>query len=263
MKAADLSKASTGRELTVQECTDLKASGIELLIVDLFDGAEQNSYANATLINANLAGLHTAGYTALTPSQSGSYAVSMALATLIPSVADLLTFLSIDVELDGLTTDQINGALIETVGRKHRPCIYTAYWYWTSRLGNPNFYRAVPLWNAVYDNDPDVDFSKLPYGGWTEDKLVGEQYQGTTTVPGSSPAYDVDYSFFKDEWVLSGPGTQNGLAALRQAWETDMEDTIHGAVSLHQEAASSVRLAVFGEAQKLKAQKWATLIGSK
>lgn len=77
--------------------------------------------------------------------------------------------------------------LIEAEGK--RCPIYSAYWYWVVRLGNPQWpwlrYRAI--WPAYYDQEPDIDFAAAPWGPWTVDDVVGEQYQGTTDVLAGDP----------------------------------------------------------------------------
>ena len=268
MRAIDISRQSTGRALTIDECHKVKEDGNDILIVGLFDGATVNPYARETLENAQqVDGLYTAVYIALAPGYEGRLAVDRLSVLSFPTI-DKLNFVSIDCELDNITLEQINSALVRVVGGyKQRPVIYSAYWYWMSRFNNPTVYGAsglkIPLWNAYYDNDPDYDFSKLPFGGWTYELLVGEQYQGTTTYPGSDPAFDVDYSEFKEEWIEAGPGSLNGLQQLAQAWHDDMSDTIKGAAALHNGVPTSIGLATYGQAQEAKAQRWATILGGK
>lgn len=261
MLAVDISRQSVGRALTLAECQDIKAKGYELLIVGLWDGIQKNPYALETLQNASKAGLWVGGYTALTSSYSGTQAVNMAneAAGGFP-----LCFLSIDVELDGVTITHINESLIAAVQSKQRPCIYSAYWFWTGHLGNPKYYGQnglkIRLWNAAYDNDPDYDFKYFPYGDWTEELLCGEQYAGTTEWAGSSPSFSVDFSRFEDDWVTSGPGSINGLLLLKKAWESDMQDTIAGAGMLYNGKPDADRLALYALRQTEKARWWSYLL---
>ncbi len=58
--------------------------------------------------------------------------------------------------------------------------IYTAAWWWIPGASNSQEWKDLPLWNANYDLDPDLDV--VNYGGWTVPRM--EQYQGDTTLAG-------------------------------------------------------------------------------
>lgn len=51
-------------------------------------------------------------------------------------------------------------------------------------MGNPPKPVDTLLWNAAWDNSPDIDYSRHPFGGWTEQDLIGEQWSGGTHVGG-------------------------------------------------------------------------------
>ena len=53
------------------------------------------------------------------------------------------------------------------------------------------------LWNAKWDGNPAIDFSRYPFGGWTRKDIVGEQWSGGVIICGQS----VDQNTF-EEYVL-------------------------------------------------------------
>lgn len=69
-------------------------------------------------------------------------------------------------------------AAVETAGMS--PGIYTAAWWWIPGTTNSREWAHLPLWNANYDLDPDLD--PVDYGGWTVPRM--EQYAGTSTLAG-------------------------------------------------------------------------------
>jgi hypothetical protein len=40
------------------------------------------------------------------------------------------------------------------------------------------------LWNALYHEDPEIEYSRRPYGGWSLHDVVGEQYMDTVEFHG-------------------------------------------------------------------------------
>jgi hypothetical protein len=65
------------------------------------------------------------------------------------------------------------------------PVIYTNYGNWVGVLGNPCRPVGVYLWNAYWKfnpDDPSLAFGHLPYGCWTEDEVVLEQFTGGSQV---------------------------------------------------------------------------------
>lgn len=150
------------------------------------------------LRDAIAAGVTPAAYCAVVT--DGAWSVDQARA----AVGDLwpqLSFLALDIEVDGTTTAAIREAVERTQQLGQRPVIYTAHWFWHGRLGNPGGFTDVPLWNAYYDDDPDMDFGRLPYGGWTTDQVVGEQYSRTKHLFG----VEVDLNWFADWFFPSAP----------------------------------------------------------
>lgn len=58
--------------------------------------------------------------------------------------------------------------------------IYTAAWWWIPGVSNSTEFSYLPLWNANYDLDPDLD--EVDFGGWRVPRM--EQYRGNTTLAG-------------------------------------------------------------------------------
>ena len=78
-------------------------------------------------------------------------------------------------------TTQIIAAAVETVEvRGFSAGIYTARWWWVPGTSDSHAFAHLPLWNANYDGDPDLD--PAGYGGWNVPAM--EQYQGSTTLAG-------------------------------------------------------------------------------
>lgn len=55
----------------------------------------------------------------------------------------------------------------------------------------------MPLWNAYYDADADIDFASASYGAWSVADVVGEQYMGTTNYAGS----EMDRNTFRRSFI--------------------------------------------------------------
>jgi len=257
MKVLDVSRQSTGFVITVEQFKRAKADGFEAVIVGLWDGGTGNPYAKETLAHAQEAGLLIAGYTALAEGTGGD-AVYKAKLFAGPSFYNL-SFLSIDVELDGCTVFQVQDAINNTLALGQRPVVYTAYWFWVSRMGNPTNFSTVPLWNAFYDGDPDFDIAQRPYGGWTQS--CGEQYLGTQSFAYGGKKFGADVNEFIDSFFRSGPGTNTGLVLLAKAWKDDMSDSIKGSVALHEDLVlNKVALALYAVRQKQKAENWSRLL---
>ena len=60
--------------------------------------------------------------------------------------------------------------------------VYTGAWFWTGYMGNTPAFRSYPLWDALYDGDPNLASDFTPYGGWTQRTI--KQYRGTSTLHG-------------------------------------------------------------------------------
>lgn len=80
-----------------------------------------------------------------------------------------------------LPTTVIIRSAVDVVARSgYRPGIYTRRDWWELGTNNSTAFKDLPLWNANYDGDPDLD--PAGYGGWGIPHM--EQYQGTSTLAG-------------------------------------------------------------------------------
>ena len=169
-----------------------------------------NIYALQNLDNAKKAGFILATYLALYPGVTGGGTVQTAKNQCGPFWPEL-TFVAVDCEVDGITEQQINDAIAAVKTEGKRPVIYTAYWWWHDHFGDNRNFNTYPLWNAYYDQNPDVDFTSLPYGGWPLENVMGEQYSGTTILAGTT----VDRNSFKSEFFTQGDPNMEEIAKLK------------------------------------------------
>lgn len=182
-------------ELTLTEAAELKAKGYTTVIV----GTGPGVYGEATVQQATAAlavGMNVEAYVYLEGDADPRWWVEQAVKTLrgtpvarwwlnleeapVGTLDDIIAFVNAALdELDTLT-GQLTG-------------ICTAGWFWKSVMQNTDVFakQGRKLWNAWYDEDPDID--GLPFGGWTKDDVAIEQYQGTTTVAGQSVDLDAIY----------------------------------------------------------------------
>lgn len=106
----------------------------------------------------------------------------------------------VDVEIPQTTLVQVRELCEALKADGKRVSIYSARWFWKGTLGNPTdpWLLEYPLWNAFYDNSPDIDFPANPYGPWNS--VIGEQYQNTTNLGN----VNVDLNVFEDSFFSGG-----------------------------------------------------------
>lgn len=197
-------------EITADKWRQIKALGYEVAIIGLFHGQTANRYANRQCFAAKEAGMITAGYIYLAPwtGKSGEEQVLVGLDTVGELLAKEMCFVAIDCECDGITKEMIWQAVDTVRAKGLRAIIYTARWWWKDHFGDPHDFAGVPLWSAYYDNDPDLDFPKMPYGNWEPTLhvgvraaqttgIMGEQYQGTTYICG----INCDLNWFDERFI--------------------------------------------------------------
>ena len=207
--------------LTREEAQRLKQdAGVELYIQCLWTGTVRPVHRLQSLENARMEGLAVAGYASLTWSGVGEYHMKEAMAGVPLDLQQALNFVAVDVELPGITIAQIKQARVYLLnaGMQKVP-VYTSYNAWTTLVGPRNSSElaqaGVLLWNAFWDGQPDVDFAGLPFGGWSEERVVGEQWSGGTNVEGQF----VDRNTFARAWLFPAPtppaSDPCGLVAVR------------------------------------------------
>ncbi len=175
----------------------LKETGQDVAVVGSWHGIDANSYAEANLLRAKSVGFTVATYMALNGSRNGGDAIRLGKAA-CGSAWDDVAFVGIDCEIDGILRITIFEAITECERLGKAYCIYTANWWWTRPTGMNNFagFSDVPLWSAFYDGDPDIDFPTAPYGGWTLDDVVMEQFTGSSQLLDVT----VDRNTIREDW---------------------------------------------------------------
>ncbi len=175
-------------QLTVNEANCLKRASWPVYIQCLWTAAEQPGVRVVSLRTAMNAGLLVAGYISLNANSSGSWHVAQGRAGIPDDIWDALDFVAIDVELRGITISNIREAVIDVEALGKKAVIYTSWNAWNNYVIPSNSSalseRGVPLWNALWDKNPDFDFPTLRYGGWGDDQVFMEQWSGGTDVCG-------------------------------------------------------------------------------
>ena len=189
--------------LTAEAARDLRASGELVWWQCLWTGAERPDNALTNLQVAINGGLIPVGYISVTGYHDGAWHVQHGRAGVPDDIWEALVKVPVDVELEGIPAATIRQAvdLLATpdYGAKRRS-IYSAYHAWVGMMGNPTDFTDCLLVNAFWDEDPDIDFARLPYGGWTLEQLLGEQYNGGTDICG----VNVDLDMFNRSLLLEG-----------------------------------------------------------
>ncbi len=258
MRAADTSRNATGNQpVSRQDIRFLKEThGVQLFIPGAFNGIRTYDAIAETMRNILVEDRLIASYIAHTQPGRGVQDVLDSYQVIGESNWRQCRFIAIDAEWPNNSVDNLIAAADKVLTLGQRPILYTAAWCWRAYFDNADFPELLKhLWNAYYDNDPDYDFHRFPFGS-DNAVLVGEQYQNST-IFGS---YAWDLNEFDDAWVNAGPGTSNGLVALLQAWKDDMADSISGAASLHEDGIAPDRLGLYGIRQTQKAQNWAKIL---
>ncbi len=173
-------------QLTVDEANCLNRNSWPVYIQCLWTAIEQPPARVESLRTAKNAGLQIAGYISLNNSGSGANHVVAGRAGIPDDLWDALEFVAVDVELSGITEQQILRAVEQVEAFGQKAVIYTSWHAWNDLVvpNNPTGLNHVPLWNALWDLNPDFDFPTLRYGGWTDNMVFMEQWSGGTDVCG-------------------------------------------------------------------------------
>ena len=191
--------------LTPTKAACLERDGIRIYVQALTalprSGIHQPLNRITNLGNAHRGGLQTAGYLLIGPGMTGRQAVAEARRGIPIEVWKRLKFVAVDVEVDGIHVNDVLAALQEVERLGRTAVIYTSWNSWNTmiRPRNSTFIanRGYRLWNALWNNSPNIDFSSLPFGGWTRESVIGEQWSGGTVICNQS----VDRNTF-EEYVL-------------------------------------------------------------
>jgi len=173
--------------LTPQAAEDLRAAGELVWWQCLWTGAEQPPNRIKNLQIAVAAGLIPMAYISLAAGAGGRWHLEHGRAGVPDDLWQALVLVVVDVELPAIAgmavRDAVEALATPEYGEKRR-AIYTSYHAWVDLMHNPTTFTDCLLINALWDEDPDIDFAGLPYGGWTLDQLVGEQFNGGTEIAG-------------------------------------------------------------------------------
>ncbi len=172
--------------LTLIEAECLKTAGTPLYIQCLWTSTVAPLTRVESLRNALKAGLPIAAYASLNHHNSGSHHIRKARNGVPQDIWDKLLFVAVDIELRGITIQQITEAVNEVERLGRRAIIYTNRNSWLNYVIPSNdgtlARRGILLWNALWDLQPDIDFPRLPFGGWSPSQVIGEQWSGGTMV---------------------------------------------------------------------------------
>lgn len=179
-------------ELTDQEARCLKNNGWPLFIQCLLalprTGPEQPAKRVVSLRNALEHGMPTAGYIVVGGSRPGPEYINLGRAGVPDDIWRALKFVAVDVETPGVRVDNIIAAVNRVKELGKLPLIYTNANTWLNYISPANDTQlaqaGVLLWNAYWDDDPDIDFARLPFGGWRVDQVALEQWSGGTYICG-------------------------------------------------------------------------------
>ena len=191
---------------TEEHLEALKVRGVELFIQCLWTGAEQPDPRISNLRCALNVGLPVAGYGSFlesaTSNDHGRRHMEWVRSGVPDDIWRALKFVAVDIELPSIGISAIAGAVNWLREDGKLPIIYTSYNAWVNLVKPSNSpvlsNMGVPLWNAYWDQDPDIDFPKLRYGGWRDDQVWIEQWSGGVDME----LLHVDRNTFVKEKVL-------------------------------------------------------------
>lgn len=175
--------------------------GVRLAVVGAWHGTDKNPHAAEALHDARMAGLTTAAYIVLN-SRPGRQSVILGEQACGDEWAHL-SFVALDIEVDGVTVDVIADAEAELGRERQRPMLYTGYWFWASPkhgLDNATDFAHLPLWDSRYDHVRTLEWGPhKPFGGWAQ--RTAKQYEADS----SSLGFSCDRSVFAPDWLRTAP----------------------------------------------------------
>ncbi len=175
-------------------------ASVSLVIQNVWTGLTIPAIAEPNIDAATRAGKRVAAYAVVNPHA----------ATPLPA-RGALEFIAVDCELyDDLTPMHVRAASDAIYAYSGWPrVIYTSRGYWQSVLGDDSSFAADHL---LWDARPGDNLPFVPYGGWTEDRVIG--VQRTSTVPmGTS---EVDENDFRME-LLHMPNSDGTPTAIEKS----------------------------------------------
>lgn len=216
--------------VTLPEARRLREKGIQVALQCLWTGIEQPPPRVTNLRNYIGAGMIVMGYVSLPTGATGGINHFYSAKSGVPDeIWNKLVRVVADVELPGITTTAIRDLVDTTSFHKKGKTIYTSYSKWRE-IGNPTGFSDCDLMNAFWDNDPDKDFDRFPYGDFRSEKVISEQYTGGQDVFGVYADRNVWYT--TREALLGTEGSaavdaQTGLLRLKIAWLEQSIKALH------------------------------------
>ncbi len=193
----------------------LKAAGITFVICKASEGTtfvDPNWKANRSALAA--AGFLVGAYHFLDPGNGAAQADHFW--EQVKDQGALLYFLDVEKAPSGNPTydDVVTfRARFAQLAPGSRLIVYTAKWYWTGVLGNPDGPAIGPLWDASWIDGKDTPANLLkvldhphfvPYAGWTVETRPLQQFSSSAVIPGYA-SVDADVFFgTRDELVAIG-----------------------------------------------------------
>ena len=211
------------------EAKRLRAAGVQVWAQCLWTGSDPPAPRVTNLRVALNNGFIIAGYISVTGSHDGYWHVGRGQAGVPPDIWDALALVFVDVELDGIPNLTVRQAVDDLVHEGKRRAIYTSYNAWVNKQGSPTNFTDCLLWNALWDENPDIDFPGLPYGGWQPHQVVAEQWSGGQNVEGVFVDRD---SFVRELLVPQEEKTMPTLEQLEAAIAKERADRELGAAWL-------------------------------
>lgn len=171
-------------ELTPPKAAALRAAGVAVWWQDLWTGGERPQHAVSNLTVARDAGMIIAAYGCVTSHNPGWWNAEKTREGVPDDLWAQLVVVPCDVELPGIPNASIRDFVERLATYGKRRAVYTSWNAWVHNQGDAIDFTDCLLCNAAWDGNPDVDFAALPFGGWTVDHVLLEQYTGGEEVEG-------------------------------------------------------------------------------
>lgn len=152
-------------EISKAKFEDAKRADVSRVVVALND----LPLAKRQIANAQAAGLEVQVYIYL----YFAYDVGVRVRGALEAIKDMgVKFVWIDCEDEqhSLDESQLRSKVLQAVSAAqsmgYQVGIYTGAWWWNKHMKSITSFKHLPLWDAYWDKDPDIDPPR--YGGWAE-----------------------------------------------------------------------------------------------
>ena len=171
-----------------------KADGYRVFAIDLWHNGGINPVARESINAALIAGFKVIGYFELISGLDPRRQIDVFRRELGQTYFQQRA-VAIDLELTGITLEQVRLAISEIQSDGLEPIIYTAKW-WYDKYGWGSALLEYGLWYANYDYTDKFMPRQIPRG-WDMSRVVGKQYADNMRL------YNVvcDLNIFERKWV--------------------------------------------------------------